>query len=143
MPGKVNPVIPEAVAMACVQVMGNHSSISIAGQCGNFQLHTMMPLIANNSLQNLHLLTSACRHLGEKAIAGFTVNTQVLSQTLARNPILVTALNPIVGYEKAALIAKRAYAENRPVLDVAKEMTDLSLSELKILLDPVRLTKRV
>ncbi len=136
MPGKVNPVIPEAVAMVCAQVMGNHASISIAGQSGNFQLNTMMPLIANNSLQSLNLLASACLHLGEKAIAGFTVNTQSLNHALTRNPILVTALNSRIGYEKAAQIAKKAYAENRPVIDVAKEMTDLSLAELKVLLDP-------
>jgi fumarate hydratase class II len=122
--------------MVCAQVMGNHVSISIAGQSGNFQLNTMMPLIANNSLQNLNLLVTACQHLGEKAIAGFTVNTQSLNHALTRNPILVTALNSRIGYEKAAQIAKRAYAENRPVLDVANEMTDLSLMELKVLLDP-------
>lgn len=136
MPGKVNPVIPEAVAMVCAQVMGNHTSISIAGQSGNFQLNTMMPLIANNSLQSLNLLASACRHLGEKAIADFTVNVPNLNRTLARNPMLVTALNSRIGYEKAAQIAKKAYAENSPVIDVAKEMTDLSLAELKVLLDP-------
>ncbi len=139
MPGKVNPVIPEAVAMVCAQVMGNHASISIAGQSGNFQLNTMMPLIANNSLQSLNLLASACQHLGEKAIAGFTANTQSLNHALTRNPILVTALNSRIGYEKAAQIAKKAYAENRPVIDVAKEMTDLSLAELKMLLNPKNL----
>ena len=136
MPGKVNPVIPEAVAMVCAQVMGNHTSISIAGQSGNFQLNTMMPLIANNSLQSLNLLASACRHLGEKAIADFTVNVPNLNRTLARNPMLVTALNSRIGYEKAAQIAKKAYVENSPVIDVAKEMTDLSLAELRVLLDP-------
>jgi fumarate hydratase class II len=139
MPGKVNPVIPEAVAMVCAQVMGNHSSISIAGQSGNFQLNTMMPLIANNSLQSINLLVSACQHLGQKAIAGFTVNAKSLNHALTRNPILVTALNSRIGYEKAAQIAKKAYAENRPVLDVAKEMTDLSLVELRMLLDPKNL----
>lgn len=141
MPGKVNPVIPEAVAMVCAQVMGNHTSITIAGQSGNFQLNTMMPLIANNSLQSLNLLASACQHLGEKAIAGFIVNSQTLTHALTRNPMLVTALNPIIGYSKATLIAKRAYAENRPIIELAEEMTDLSLAELKILLDPTRLTR--
>ena len=136
MPGKVNPVIPEAVAMVCAQVMGNHTSISIAGQSGNFQLNTMMPLIANNSLQSLNLLASACEHLGEKAIADFTVNVPNLNRTLTRNPILVTALNSRIGYEKAAQIAKKAYSENRPIIDVAKEMTDISAAELKVLLDP-------
>ena len=141
MPGKVNPVIPEAVAMACAQVMGLHTAISIAGQSGNFQLNTMMPLIADNSLQGLNLLAAACTHLAEKAIDGITFNKARMNEALARNPILVTALNPVIGYEAAARIAKRAYAEKRPVIDVAKDMTDLGLAELKALLDPARLTK--
>ncbi|MCC6757712.1 MAG: class II fumarate hydratase [Arenimonas sp.] len=140
-PGKVNPVIPEAVAMVCAQVMGMHTAVSIAGQSGNFQLNTMMPLIADNSLQSLNLLAAACAHLAEKAIDGITFNTSRMNEALARNPILVTALNPVIGYEAAARIAKRAYAEKRPVIDVAKDMTDLSLDELKVLLDPARLTK--
>jgi fumarate hydratase class II len=141
MPGKVNPVIPEAVAMVCAQVMGNHATISIAGQSGSFQLNTMMPVIAYNSIQNLNLLANACSHLAEKAIDGLKFNKARLNEALSRNPILVTALNPIIGYEKAALIAKRSYAEKRPVIDVAKEMTDLSLAELRVLLDPARLTE--
>ncbi|MBP6533802.1 MAG: class II fumarate hydratase [Arenimonas sp.] len=139
MPGKVNPVIPEAVAMVCAQVMGNHATISVAGQSGSFQLNTMMPVIAYNSIQNLNLLASACSHLAEKAIDGLKFNKARMNEALARNPILVTALNPVIGYEKAAEIAKRSYAENRPVIDVAKDMTDLSLAELKVLLDPARL----
>lgn len=142
MPGKVNPVIPEAVAMVCAQVMGNHAVISIAGQSGSFQLNTMMPVIAFNSIQNLNLLANACSHLAERAIDGLKFNKARMNDALARNPILVTALNPIIGYEKAAQIAKRAYAEKRPVIEVAKEMTDLSLTELKKLLDPSRLTGR-
>ena len=140
MPGKVNPVIPEAVAMVCAQVMGNHATVSIAGQSGSFQLNTMMPVIAYNSIQNLNLLASACSHLAEKAIDGLKFNKARMSEALARNPMLVTALNPVIGYEKAAQIAKRAYAEKRPLIDVAREMTDLSLADLKRLLDPARLT---
>jgi fumarate hydratase, class II len=140
MPGKVNPVIPEAVAMVCAQVMGNHTAISIAGQSGNFQLNTMIPVIAYNSIQNLNLLANACRHLAEKAIDGLKFNKPRMQAALSRNPILVTALNAEIGYDKAAQIAKRAYAENRPVIEVANEMTDLSLAELKVLLDPARLT---
>ena len=139
MPGKVNPVIPEAVAMACAQVMGLHTAVSIAGQSGNFQLNTMMPLIADNSLQSLNLLAAACRHLAEKAIDGVRFNTARMNEALARNPILVTALNPVIGYEAAARIAKRAYAEKRPVIDVAADMTELSRAELEVLLDPARL----
>jgi fumarate hydratase, class II len=139
MPGKVNPVIPEAVAMVCAQVMGNHGTISIAGQSGNFQLNTMMPVIAYNSIQNLNLLAAACSHLAEKAIDGMLFNKARMSKALARNPILVTALNSAIGYDKAAQIAKRAYAENRPVFEVAKEMTDLSVTQLETLLDPKRM----
>lgn len=136
MPGKVNPVIPEAVAMVCAQIMGNHTTITIAGQSGNFQLNVMLPVIAHNILESLRLLSSASVSLADKAIAGFTVRQDRIAQALDRNPILVTALNPIIGYEKAAAIAKRAYKENRPVLDVAREMTDLSTEQLRELLNP-------
>ncbi len=139
MPGKVNPVIPEAVAMVCAQVVGNDAAITIGGQSGNFQLNVMLPMIAHNLLQSIDLLANASRVLADKAIAGFTVNQEAILRTLDRNPILVTALNPVIGYEKGAAIAKRAYAEGRPVLEVAKEMTELSEEELKRLLDPANL----
>jgi fumarate hydratase class II len=140
MPGKVNPVVPEAVAMACAQVIGNDTTIVIAGQSGNFQLNVMLPVIAYNLLQSVGLLANAARALDEKAIAGFTVNTAALSRSLRFNPVLVTSLNDVIGYDRGAEIAKRAYAEGRPVLDVAEEMTDLSRSELERLLDPATLT---
>ncbi|MCB1816122.1 MAG: aspartate ammonia-lyase, partial [Candidatus Competibacteraceae bacterium] len=141
MPGKVNPVIPEAVAMVCAQVIGNDTTITVAGQSGNFQLNVMLPLIAYNLLQSIELLGNASRLLADKAIAGFSVNEQRLRAQLARNPILVTALNPVIGYEKGAAIAKRAYAEQRPVIDVALEDTDLSREQLERLLDPMGLTR--
>lgn len=140
MPGKVNPVIPEAVAMVCAQVMGNDTTISIAAQSGNFQLNVMVPLIAYNILHSIQLLSNSCMALANKAINGFTVNVKHIQQQLNKNPILVTALNPIIGYEQGAAIAKRAYSENLPVLDVAKEMTSLSEAELRKYLDPVLLT---
>ncbi len=140
MPGKVNPVIPESVAMVCAQVMGMHHTVSVAGASGNFQLNVMLPAIAWNLLEAIRLLASACRLLGEKAIAGFRVRRDRLQQALARNPILVTALNPVIGYERAAAIAKRAYAERRPILEVALEMSGLGEAELRRLLDPARLT---
>jgi fumarate hydratase, class II len=140
MPGKVNPIIPEAVCMACVQVMGNDTSIAIAGQSGNFQLNVMLPLIAYNLLQSIELMANSSNELAEKAIAGFTVNHDVINQSLNRNPILVTALNSVIGYEKAAAIAKKAYTENRAIMDVAIEETQLSQDELAILLNPARLT---
>ncbi len=141
MPGKVNPVIPEAVAMACAQVMGNDTTITVAAQSGNFQLNVMLPVVAYNLLQSIEILASSARVLADEAIAGFTVNRAQLERALDRNPILVTALNSVIGYEKGAAIAKKAYSQARPVIDVAMEMTDLSEAELRRLLDPLELTK--
>jgi len=141
MPGKVNPVIPEATAMVCAQVMGNDMTITVAGQSGNFQLNVMLPLVAFNLLQSIQLLTNSARILADKAIAGFKVNEANLKTALDMNPILVTALNSRIGYEKGAAIAKKAYAEKRPIIEVALEETDLSEVELKQLLDPTKLTQ--
>ena len=140
MPGKVNPVVPESVTMIAAQVIGNDSTITVAGQSGNFQLNVMLPVIAYNLVQSLELLGIASRNLAEHAIAGFKVNEGRLREALDRNPILVTALNPIIGYEKGAAIAKKAYAEGRPILDVAAEMTGMNAEELRRLLDPLTLT---
>jgi len=139
MPGKVNPVIPEAVTMVCAQVIGNDSTITIAGQSGNFQLNVMLPVVALNILQSIEILANATRLLADKAILGFTVNQENINSALAKNPILVTALNTVIGYELGAKIAKTAYADGRAVIDVAVEMTDLSRAELKKLLDPKNL----
>ena len=141
MPGKVNPVIPEALCMACAQVMGNHVTVTVAGASGNFQLNVMLPVIAHNLLQSIELLANAMRALADKAIAGMKIRGDRVAAALDRNPILVTALNPIIGYEQAAKIAKRAYAEQRPVLDVALEDSGLPEKELRRLLDPADLTK--
>ncbi|MGB8922535.1 MAG: class II fumarate hydratase [Pseudomonas sp.] len=140
MPGKVNPVIPEATAMVAAQVIGNDSVITIAGQSGNFELNVMLPIIAQNLLSSIELLANSSRLLGDKAIASFKVNESRLKEALSRNPILVTALNPIIGYQKAAQIAKQAYKQGRPVIDVALEHTDLSRSQLEELLNPEKLT---
>ena len=142
MPGKVNPVIPEAVAMVCAQVIGNDATITVAGQSGNFQLNVMLPVVAYNLLQSIELLAAAATALAEKAIAGFTLNRDNIEEPLRRNPILVTALNRVIGYEQGTAIARRAYAEGRPVIDVAVEMTDLGREELEALLDPMKLTGR-
>jgi fumarate hydratase class II len=136
MPGKVNPVIAEALCMVCAQVMGHHTAITVAGASGNFQLNVMLPLIAHDLLDSIGLLSNAMRLLADKAIAGLKVRRDRVAAALDRNPILVTALNPIIGYEKAAAIAKRAYAEGRPILDVAAEDSGLQRSELERLLDP-------
>ena len=141
MPGKVNPVVPESVAMIAAQVMGNDATITVAAASGNFQLNVMLPVIALNLLQSVELLAIGSRNLADHALAGFTVNRARLEEALARNPILVTALNPVIGYEKGAAIAKKAYAEGRPILEVAAEMTDLSVDELRRLLDPKTLTE--
>ncbi|WP_294945933.1 aspartate ammonia-lyase [Sulfurivirga sp.] len=141
MPGKVNPVIPEAVAMVCAQITGNHAAITVGAQSGNFQLNVMLPMIAANLLESLTLATNAMRVLTDKAVSGFTVNRANLEKALEANPILVTALNRVVGYELGARIAKTAYAEGRPVLEVAREMTDLDDATLRRLLDPARLTR--
>jgi fumarate hydratase class II len=141
MPGKVNPVVPEAVTMIAAQVMGNDAVITVAGQSGNFQLNVMLPVIAHNLVQSLELLAIGCRNLADHAVASFAVNRERLAEVLGKNPILVTALNPVIGYEKGAAIAKKAQAEGRPVLDVAAEMTALPLDELRRLLDPAALTE--
>src|ERR1039458_7708703 len=127
MPGKVNPVVPESVTMIAAQVIGNDATITIAGQSGSFQLNVMLPVIAYNLLQSLELLGIGCRNLADHALAGFTVNRKHIGDALERNPILVTALNPVIGYKKGAAIAKKAYAEGRSVMDVAAQMTDLSV----------------
>ncbi len=141
MPGKVNPVIPEAVAMVAAQVIGNDAAITIGGQSGNFQLNVMLPVVTYNLLQSIELLANASTCLADKAIAGFTVNTDNINRALGRNPILVTALNPVIGYELGAAVAKKAYADGRPVKEVAREMTDLTDEELDRLLDPAALTE--
>jgi len=141
MPGKVNPVVPEALCMACAQVMGNHTTVTIAGASGNFQLNVMLPVIAHNLLQSIELLANGSRRLADAAIAGFSVRKARLGEALARNPVLVTALNPVIGYEQAAAIAKQAYREGRPVLAVARETTGLSEKVLAKMLDPVLLAR--
>jgi fumarate hydratase class II len=141
MPGKVNPVVPEAVAMIAAQVMGNDATIAIAGQSGTFQLNVMLPVIAHNLLQGIELLANASRTLARSAVAGFAVNTRQIAGALDRNPMLVTALAPVIGYDQAAAIAKRALAEGRPIREVAAEMTDLDERRLAKLLDPSALTK--
>tara|TARA_A100001011_G_C13751596_1_gene611478 strand:- start:45 stop:488 length:444 start_codon:yes stop_codon:yes gene_type:complete len=141
MPGKVNPVIPESAAMVAAQVMGNDVAISIGGQSGSFELNVMLPMIADNLLRSIEMLTNASRLLADKAISSFKVNEKQLEASLSLNPILVTALNPVIGYAKAAEIAKKAYAQSRPILEVAIEETEMDRGDLEILLDPISLTR--
>jgi len=141
MPGKVNPVIPEAAAMVAAEIIGNDAAITIAGQSGNFQLNVMLPLIAYNLLESIRLLANVLRALADRALAGFTVDEARLQVALERNPILVTALNAIIGYEQGAAIAKQAYASGRPSREVAQQLTDLTPAQLAKLLDPLDLTR--
>jgi fumarate hydratase class II len=141
MPGKVNPVVPEAVAMAAAQVIGNDATVAIAGQSGSFQLNVMLPVIAYNLLQSIELLANSARALARSAVAGFVVNARRIAEALDRNPMLVTVLNPVIGYDQAAAIAKRALAEGRPIREVVAEMTDLDEARIARLLDPTALTR--
>lgn len=141
MPGKVNPVIPEAVCMVAARVIGNDSTITIAGQSGNFQLNVMLPVVGYSILESLDILGHSVRLLADRGVQTFKVRTESLNEALGKNPILVTALNRVIGYEKGAACAKKAYQEGRAILDVAEEMTDLSREELETLLEPLALTK--
>jgi len=141
MPGKVNPVIPESVAMACTQVIGLDAAVALAGQSGNFQLNVMLPLVGANLLDMIGLLANASGILADKAMYGFSVNVANLNEGVGRNPVLVTALNPEIGYSLAADIAKEAYRTGRPVIDVAEERSGLSRARLEALMDPLKLTR--
>jgi fumarate hydratase class II len=141
MPGKVNPVIPEAVTMVCAQVMGNDATIAIAGQSGNFQLNVMLPVIAYNLLQSIDLSANAARALADATIAGMKINQSRVDAALERNPILITALNSVLGYEQGAKLAKLAYEQGRPIRDVVAEKTQMAPEELDRLLDPRALTR--
>ncbi len=141
MPGKINPVIPEAVAMVAAQVIGNDATITVAGQSGSFQLNVMLPVIAYNLVQSIEILANASGLLADKAITGFAVNRERLAEAVNRNPILATALNPVIGYEAGAAIAKKAYAEGRSIREIAAEITELTEEDLNRLLDVVELTR--
>jgi fumarate hydratase class II len=143
MPGKVNPVIPEAVAMAATRVMANDVAVGMAGASGNFQLNVMLPLVADTLADSIALLADSANALAERAIPGLTIHAERISESLARNPMLLTALAPRIGYDRAAAIAKRAAAESRPILDIAVEETGLPREELARILDPVRLARGV
>jgi len=141
MPGKVNPVIEESLTMVCAQVIGNDATITIGGQSGNFELNVMLPVVAYNLLQSIEILANASKNFADRSVRGLVVRKERIENMVGKNPILVTALNPLIGYDKAAKIAKKAFAENRSVMDVSKEMTDLSENELKKALNPINMTK--
>jgi fumarate hydratase class II len=141
MPGKVNPVMEESLTMVAAQVIGNDAALTIGGQSGNFELNVMLPLVAHNLLESIKILGNAANNFAERSVKGFKVKEDRIKKMVGKNPILVTALNPLIGYDKAAKIAKKAFAEDRAVMDVAKEMTDLSDDELKKALEPLAMTK--
>jgi len=141
MPGKVNPVIEESLTMVCAQVMGNDTTITVAGQSGNFELNVMLPVVAHNLLESIHILAHASQNFAERSVKLLSVNKERIADMVGRNPVLVTALNPLIGYDQAAKIAKKAFKEKRPVKEVAREMTDLSDEELDQALDPINMTK--
>lgn len=141
MPGKINPVIEESITMVCAQIIGNDSAITVAAQSGNFELNVMLPVVAHNLLESITILGSAVRNLADRSVSRLTVNKERIADMVGRNPVLVTALNPIIGYDMGSKIAKKAYKEGRPVKEVAREMTDLSDEELDEALDPIKMTK--
>jgi fumarate hydratase class II len=136
MPGKVNPVIPESLLQTCAQVMGNDLAITLGGQSGNFELNVMMPLIAHNLLQSLHCLSNAVVLFEMKCVRGIEPNHKRIAETVEKSLMLATPLAPLIGYDKAADIAKKAYAENKTIREVALSQLDLSKEQLDKILDP-------
>lgn len=141
MPGKVNPVICESVIQVGAQVMGNHVAVTVGTQWGQLDLNTMLPLIARNLLESIRLLSSVVRVFADKAIAGLVANEETCRGYVEISPGMATALNPLIGYDKAAEIARRAFAERRPVRELAREMTNLTPAQIEQALDPRRQTE--
>jgi fumarate hydratase, class II len=140
MPGKVNPVIAESVCMVCAQVMGNHTTITIAGQSGNFEINVMMPVSTYNLLQSISLLASASRNFTEQCIKAIRATTRG-PEMVERGLAISTALAPFIGYDAAASISKEAYKTGKTIREVARERTSLSEEELDRILDPANMTK--
>jgi fumarate hydratase, class II len=140
MPGKVNPVIAEALTMVCAQVMGNNTTLTIAGMSGNFELNVMLPVATHNLLQSISLMAAATRNFAEKAVAGLKATTKG-PEMVERGLAIATALVPAIGYDAAADISKEAFKSGRTVREVARERTGLSEGELARLLDPQAMTE--
>lgn len=141
MPGKVNPVIEEATNMVCAQVIGNDAAITVGGLNGNFELNVMLPVVAHNLLQSIDLLANNSRNFADRSVSRIVVREDKIKDKIMKNPILVTALNRLIGYDLAAKIAKTAFAEERSLKEVALEMTELTSDELDKALDPMKMTK--
>src|SRR5579884_2152675 len=140
MPGKVNPVIAESVCMVCAQVMGNHTTVTIAGQSGNFEINVMMPVAAYNLLQSISLLAASARNFTEQCIKGIKATSKG-PEMVEKGLAICTSLAPIIGYDAAANISKEAYRTGKTIREVAREKTNLSEEELDRILDPSNMTK--
>jgi fumarate hydratase class II len=141
MPGKVNPVIPEAVNMVAAQIIGNDTAISIAGMNGNLDLNVMMPVIAHNLLESIELMGSSCRVLAEKCIQGIAANVERCRDYAERTSSLVTALAPVVGYDAAAKVFKKSVEQNIPIRQAILDSGLLDANRVAELLDIKALTK--
>ena len=141
MPGKVNPVICEAVIQVGAQVMGNHVAVTVGAQWGQLDLNTMLPMMARNLLESIRLLAAASRVFADKALADLVANEETCRGYVEISPSMATALNPLIGYDQAAEIAKRSFQERRPVRELAREMTSLTAAEIERALDPRRQTE--
>ena len=135
MPGKVNPVIPEMMMQVCAQVIGNDAAVTFSGTNGNFELNTMLPVMAHNVLESIELLTNAIKVFNEKLLIGLEPNTEKMESNTQKNPILVTALVPKLGYDTAAEIAKESMSTNKTIREILLERDLLSESEIDDLLD--------
>ena len=143
MPGKVNPVAGESVTQVAAQVIGNDAAITIGGQAGNFELNVMMPMMADNLLQSIRLLSRVCTVFVDKCISGIEADEERCGETIEQSLAMCTSLAPIIGYDNAAAIAKEAYASGSTVREIAREKGVLSDEELDRVLDPLSMTKPV
>jgi fumarate hydratase class II len=141
MPGKVNPVLAEMLNMAMYHIMGNDLTVLLAGQAGQLELNVMMPIIAYNLFQSMDVMIGAVKAFTEKCVVGMTANPERARSWVEKNPILVTVLNPIIGYSKGAEVVKKAMAENRSIRDVVVELGYLSPEEADAILDARAMTE--
>ena len=139
MPGKVNPTQCEAVTMVAAQVMGNDTTIAIAGASGNFELNVYKPVLIYNLLQSIRLLGDACRSFGQRCVSGIKANEQVISKHLQNSLMLVTALNSHIGYDKAAMIAKEAHAKGTTLKEAAVSLNILTAEEFDRIVVPAKM----
>ncbi|GLV58171.1 fumarate hydratase class II [Dictyobacter sp. S3.2.2.5] len=140
MPGKVNPVIAESVCMVCAQVIGNHTTVTVAGQSGNFEINVMMPVVAHNILQSINLLSAASRNFSRQCITGLKATTRG-PEMVERGLAICTSLAPVIGYDAAANISKEAHKTGRTVREVAREKTNLTEEDLDRILNPESMTR--